>query len=190
MIHYTCSTCGQALRIPDEYAGKKGSCKKCGMTFRVPRPAADKPKPPVESGVAPVSKRQTAATASLVLGLLSLGTLAFTGLPAVICGHAALGHIGKSPPLLLGRWKALTGIFLGYISIAVTLGIGVHWALARVPATAAGTGMHDTGGDPADTGQETGSGNRSEPLLPAAPGVTRHRMRGCGRRVSRAVPVR
>lgn len=61
------------------------------------------------------------ATASLVLGILSLlmgGIL--TAIPAVICGHIAKSKIKKDPENLEGEGQALAGLIMGYITIGLS----------------------------------------------------------------------
>jgi len=61
------------------------------------------------------------AKTSLVLGLFSLVLLFFTGIPAVICGHLALGKIKRSAGALKGSGLAIAGLILGYCSFGLTL---------------------------------------------------------------------
>lgn len=60
------------------------------------------------------------ATWSMVLGIASLVTLFIAGIPAIICGHVALGRIRRSGGSLPGRGRAVTGLVLGYL---MTLGL-------------------------------------------------------------------
>jgi len=103
--------------------------------FKVPRPTAPQQIPTAVSSPdinLPSSIPKTAglATASLVCGITSLFLLLLTGIPAVITGHMALGKIKKSQGRLQGSGKAITGLILGYISIALTLMIAVLAGLA------------------------------------------------------------
>jgi len=69
-------------------------------------------------GMAPVAPQTNGlAVTSLVLGILSFFTNILTGIPAVITGHMALGRI-KQNPAMSGRGLAITGLVLGYLSIA------------------------------------------------------------------------
>jgi hypothetical protein len=38
IIRFTCNFCGQRIRTPKTYAGKKGKCPKCGQVIFVPKP--------------------------------------------------------------------------------------------------------------------------------------------------------
>ena len=58
------------------------------------------------------------AITSLVLGILAFLTC-FTNIPAIICGHIALNRARRDPGHHGGRGMALTGLILGYISLAV-----------------------------------------------------------------------
>ncbi len=59
---------------------------------------------------------------SLVLGILSLACFSIiTGIPAVICGHVALGKIKRAGGALAGSGLAIAGLITGYISIALSV---------------------------------------------------------------------
>ena len=64
------------------------------------------------------------ATWSLVLGILAL-VLCPIGLlfaiPAVICGHKALGRIKLSGGTMQGGGMAITGLIMGYVGVAVSM---------------------------------------------------------------------
>ncbi len=45
MIEYICPQCGRVLRIPQQYAGTKGTCKRCGSRIAVPPPVRVSPLP-------------------------------------------------------------------------------------------------------------------------------------------------
>ncbi|MFA4944627.1 MAG: DUF4190 domain-containing protein [Lentisphaeria bacterium] len=72
----------------------------------------------------PVQAKCGLAIASMVLGLLGvlscvLGPL--FGIPAVVCGHLAMGKIRQSNGTLGGGGLATTGLITGYIGIAMLL---------------------------------------------------------------------
>lgn len=69
------------------------------------------------------AKTNTLSIVSLVLGILStpLGCCTvgiLTAIPAVICGHMALGQL-KQDALQKGKGLAVAGLILGYLSIAI-----------------------------------------------------------------------
>ncbi|MEM7384663.1 MAG: DUF4190 domain-containing protein [Verrucomicrobiota bacterium] len=68
------------------------------------------------------SRPSRLAVWSLVLGIFSLGGLAFlTGIPAIICGHMARKQL-KDHPKLEGKGFALGGLVTGYLgTFLVTL---------------------------------------------------------------------
>jgi hypothetical protein len=75
------------------------------------------------------------ATWSLVLGILALVLSVICigplfGIPAVICGHVALGRIKRAAGMLTGDGPALGGLITGYISIALIPVIGLLSAIA------------------------------------------------------------
>jgi len=59
------------------------------------------------------------ATASMILGILALFFSIITGIPAIILGHISLSQVKKSGGRLTGEGMAVTGLILGYISVAV-----------------------------------------------------------------------
>lgn len=71
------------------------------------------------------------AIGSLVLGILSLFCFSIlAGIPAVICGHTALGRIKRSSGMLEGNGLAIGGLVTGYLSIVLIPVIAVLVALA------------------------------------------------------------
>ena len=63
------------------------------------------------------------AITSLVLGIVSIvaGTLIFTAIPGVVCGHIARRQMRESPGAQSGEGMAIAGLILGYIAIILTL---------------------------------------------------------------------
>ena len=84
--------------------------------------------PPIHP-VAP-EKNSGLAIASLVCGVASFLLLLLTGIPAIICGHVALGKIKRSQGRLGGQGMAITGLILGYVSILLTLLVAALAAMA------------------------------------------------------------
>lgn len=58
------------------------------------------------------------ATAAMILGLCIFVAGFLTGIPAVILGHMALNEINISGNTQGGRGMAITGLVLGYLSLA------------------------------------------------------------------------
>lgn len=78
------------------------------------------------------------ATASLVcgiLGMVCLGPLA--GIPAIILGHMARARTRRSATPMQGSGRALTGLILGYVSLAATVVVAIALLGAMVPALGA-----------------------------------------------------
>ena len=73
------------------------------------------------------TKTSGLAIASLVCGVLSFFTIGMTAIPAVICGHLALGSIRRSGGLRTGGGLAVAGLACGYFGfiflIALMAGI-------------------------------------------------------------------
>jgi hypothetical protein len=65
----------------------------------------------------------TRARNALTLGVLSLLLGVLTGIPAIWVGRKALHHIDAADGALRGRWAAWTGIVLGCLGVALTLGV-------------------------------------------------------------------
>jgi len=61
---------------------------------------------------------------SLVLGILALFTAGLTTIPAVICGHLALGRIKRSAGAQSGGGMAIAGLVTGYVGLFI-FGIAV-----------------------------------------------------------------
>ncbi len=78
------------------------------------------------------------AIASLFLGIVSLGGLCFTGIPAIMCGHTALTQIRKSGGGVGGKLMARLGLGLGYLacvlSVLAALGLLIYGAVGQVQA--------------------------------------------------------
>ena len=100
------------MRCGHENPGGGSVCGNCGQPLMQSGPAAPaSPAPVVEA------RTDGKATASLVLGLLSLVCGLLAGIPAVILGHISLSNIRKSAGRLKGEGMALAGLIMGYISI-------------------------------------------------------------------------
>ena len=71
----------------------------------------------------PAPKVHSLAVASLVLGIVSLlivGLGLLTGVPAAICGHAALRAIKAEPTEYGGNGMAIAGLITGYIGLLIS----------------------------------------------------------------------
>ncbi len=71
----------------------------------------------------PALKAHGLAVASLVLGIISLvivGIGLLTGVPAAICGHAALRAIRAEPTEYGGSGMAIAGLITGYIGLLIS----------------------------------------------------------------------
>jgi hypothetical protein len=66
--------------------------------------------------------------AAIVLCIVCIGPL--LGIPAVICGHIALGRIKRANGTMKGHGPAIGGLVTGYISIALIPVIGLLSAIA------------------------------------------------------------
>lgn len=82
--------------------------------------------PGAHSGVDPDPDAHVAADSidsrarnALTLGVLSLFLNILTGIPAILVGRHALGHIAAAEGAVRGRWAAWTGIALGCLSVVV-----------------------------------------------------------------------
>ena len=63
---------------------------------------------------------------ALTLGVLSLVLGVVTGIPAIWVGWKALRHIDAAEAALRGRWAAWTGIVLGSLGVALTIGVWMY----------------------------------------------------------------
>lgn len=79
------------------------------------------------------------AIASLTCGILSIVLLGiFTAIPAVICGHMALGQLKREVERYnqSSKGMAIAGLITGYITIALTVLIVVIVIIAILAAAA------------------------------------------------------
>lgn len=96
----------------------------------------------------PVSPTSGLAIASLVCGILGVVAMCayvggLFGLPAVICGHLALGRIRQSafdPLPLQGRGMAIAGLITGYIAMALQVAAILFFGFFFVAAATSGGG--------------------------------------------------
>ena len=74
-------------------------------------------------------KESPLAICSLVFGILSLVCCAsfLTGIPAILCGHAARKRIRNSGGSLTGRGLALAGLITGYLGTAFGVAVCLIW---------------------------------------------------------------
>ena len=102
-----CPNCGTTI------ADNSTSCPKCGTHI-------DRSQPVQGYGPIPSEARTDGkATASLILGILSLVCVGFiAGIPAIILGHMSRSNIRNSMGRLKGDGMALAGLVMGYISVA------------------------------------------------------------------------
>ncbi len=63
---------------------------------------------------------------ALTLGVLSLILGVVTGIPAIWVGRKALLHLDAADGALRGRWAAWTGIALGCLGVALTVGVWLY----------------------------------------------------------------
>jgi type IV pilus assembly protein PilA len=114
-----CANCGQPMM-----AASKGIATAVHEASELPRPAAatsiagfgpyEPPPPP------PVQQTSGKALASLISGIIGLVTLILfiPGLLAIIFGHIARGEIRRSRGQLKGEGMALSGLIMGYVTVA------------------------------------------------------------------------
>ena len=95
----------------------------------MPEPEAPAPPPAPATVYRPASpaiqpgQYGTAGTAiaSMVMGILSLITGFLTGMPAIVCGHLARGHIRRTGGAYSGDGLAVAGLVLGYVTSTLSL---------------------------------------------------------------------
>jgi type II secretory pathway pseudopilin PulG len=154
MIRFVC-TCGKQLQAREENAGRFVLCPACQQQVTVPdlpsvaiqqeepieeapprgRVQRDRPNRRDELDDEEVDSRRSAmgssgkATASLVLGCLSIFCNVLTGLPAIIVGILALRDIGRSQERLTGHGLAIAGIASACLGTLLSCVVGVLPAL-------------------------------------------------------------
>jgi hypothetical protein len=67
------------------------------------------------------------AIASLVLGILGFMCGLFSAIPAIICGHLALGKIRRSTGAFGGQGIAIAGVVLGYVLTVASVVGAIVW---------------------------------------------------------------
>jgi hypothetical protein len=102
-----CQTCGLVQAVGDVPEGSVAKCARCRFTITHRR----------------IDSR---ARTALTLGLLSILLGVLTGIPAIWVGRQALRHIDAADGALRGRWAAWTGIVLGCLSFAATIGLWLY----------------------------------------------------------------
>lgn len=63
-IDFSCPHCGQAIRVPDESAGRSGRCPKCKQPVTVPSPAASAASAPPVAHLSPFQDAPRATTST------------------------------------------------------------------------------------------------------------------------------
>jgi len=77
----------------------------------------------------PLPRQSKLAQASLLLGILANMILpVIASIPGIVCGHLALRAMRRDPHLL-GRGMAITGLWLGYVSIVASVFLVVLWMM-------------------------------------------------------------
>jgi prepilin-type processing-associated H-X9-DG protein len=113
-IEVTCQ-CGNIFRVGDEFLGRQVGCPACGRALLATK-GSD---PWLNEGTVPRTSGKSIA--SLVLGILSIFCLFFTGLPAIILGAMGLSEIGRSGGRVGGKGMAIAGIVLGSFGSLLTV---------------------------------------------------------------------
>lgn len=119
-ILVTCK-CGQQFQTKDENAGRRARCPDCGVELVIPKPGFLLEHDEL-AGLEPVTTVTSGkAIASLILGILSLLCMFFTGIPAIILGCLGLGDINRSRGRITGSGMAVAGIALGALGSSVIM---------------------------------------------------------------------
>lgn len=90
-ISIKCQVCNAGIRVPDEWAGRKGKCPKCGNLLVVPPLATGPQPPPLPSVPAADSTRHSAETGDGLLGIQ------FAPPPPPAGSSAVIGKPKKKP---------------------------------------------------------------------------------------------
>ena len=129
----SCPSCGAPLEMADE-SGRRVTCSYCGTPLLIerdrvyrhlaPPPAASPERPPVVS---------SAANASVIFGVVAWLLLPIVGaIVAVLFGHSARREIAAADGRVTGDTRALVGLALGYMQLALlALGIVLYAVQGR-----------------------------------------------------------
>lgn len=109
----TCPRCGLSMSDDGRF------CSACGADTLSAATAVAQTVTPSAPVIATDVRTSDKALASMILGLCVFVAGFLAGLPAVILGHMAKTEIRKSNGRLRGDGMALTGLILGYLSLAL-----------------------------------------------------------------------
>jgi len=113
-LEFDCPMCHGAVETALDTAGAVVTCPHCGKPVRAPSPQN-------QSTMVRVQAVPTSSLAvwSFILGLASIFCFGvITGIPAIFCGHMALGRIKRADGALGGSGLAIAGLIIAYISLA------------------------------------------------------------------------
>jgi len=116
-LEFSCPMCNGTVETSLDTAGEMMACPHCTKAIRAPSPQGN---PAVTRTIVQTTPTSGLAIWSFILALFSILCFGiFTGLPAVICGHLALGRIRSSAGTLGGQGLAMAGLVIAYISIGL-----------------------------------------------------------------------
>src|SRR5436309_1301759 len=107
-ISIACPNCGKALRVKDEWAGRRATCPGCGTTFPVPGTAAA-PDAPIAANAPPGSQpsppppSSTSPKSPTLTGIITLIVAVAVGVPTYLWTRGPHGHRATTAELI-GHW--------------------------------------------------------------------------------------
>ena len=135
-IEFKCSGCGNALRVPDEQAGRQAKCPVCEQLTTIPNsptpaaePAAtfdeqpDVSQPTPQPTITPTSAasvgslREHRGVSILVFGIISIFCCGLFGIPAWVMANEDLTLMDRGVMDPAGRGMTMAGKILGIIGL-------------------------------------------------------------------------
>jgi hypothetical protein len=127
-ISVACNQCGKALRVKDEWAGKKAKCPQCGNTFLV-MAGVGAPVPAAKPGVTAFNPAAAAAARdqrTKAAGKFSVSPTLIWGSIGVAIFLILLGLFLTGPKRVWGQWEAIGDQARYDVIDVVTRGLQCH----------------------------------------------------------------
>ncbi len=192
-IQWNCAGCGLQLALDSQYAGREAECPKCKKPLIIPSMKVPEqengPQPPAavlsrEAHTVKPAAPQTPPLAiwSLVMGILGFVLGLIAAIPAIICGHKALGKFQHSSEPRTGKGMAIAGLVCGYVSLPLACIISLAFLGTLFDSI--------TGPDELDETPTTGRRRSEVSRQPATPRAREYRVEVAREDVVSDVPLK
>ncbi len=144
-IEFTCSSCGQQLRVSDDAAGKRAKCPKCSQINFIPTPAPETESDPDELRMAPEEPRYDRSDSPFSQSPPNPYSAPQTGAgPAGIAATSSPFAGGKicNVPTDIGSilnyafavWQQNLGLLVGATVVVGVISVGISWGISGAAA--------------------------------------------------------